>query len=327
MSSVEEKKAYKGELDKEALKQAEAAAAANPPPRAVYREPTKEHPLLNRKKVRYSLVTEQCPNPRAIALGFDITGSTEQGHREMTKGGTTHLLDVLLSLGAQGDFTPQILFAGLADVNDSLGALQVGHFESDNRMYEQLSQITVGGGAGPFPHHEGGYLYFLFFLAFKTEPECFTKLGIKGHAIVIGDEFPHESISVFEARQFGVEIPKDLTFAEVVAMVREKYHLTFVSLLTYTGKRGKTTEHWQDLLGAENVLETDGSGTGLAHSLGVQIGIREGLMTAETATEHLVDIGVDKSIVLAVAKTFVVDTTDLFPEDIIAKEEGGLTRE
>lgn len=319
--------AFKGELDKEALKQAEAAAATNPQPRGVVREPSKEHPLLNLSKMRYSLITEQHPNPRAIFLGLDVTGSTTQAHKEMTTGGTTHFLDVLLSLGAQGGFNPQVLFSGIADRTDSAGPLQVGHFEVDMRMYEQLSQITIGGGGGSAPHHEAGYLWALFFLAYKTEPECFTKQGIKGHAIIVGDEFPNKTFTVAEGRVFGVELSRDLTFAEIVEKVRERYHLTFVSLQTDTGKRGETTAHWQGLLGAENVIETDGSGTGLAHTMAVQIGIREDLMTAQTALEHLVDIGVDKPTILGVANSFKVDTTNLFPEDISAKEEGGLVRE
>lgn len=316
-----------GNLDREELKQAEAIAAANPQPRVVHREPTREHPLLNLQKVRYSLITEQHPNPRAIFLGLDVTGSTTQAHKEMTTGGTTHFLDVLLSLGAQGGFNPQVLFSGIADRTDSAGPLQLGHFESDNRMYEQLSQITIGGGGGSAPHHEAGYLWALFFLGFKTEPECFTKQGKKGHAIIVGDEFPNKTFTVAEGRMFGVELSRDLTFAEIVEKVRERYHLTFISLQTDTGKRGKTTEHWQELLGAENVIETDGSGTGLAHTMAVQIGIREGLMTAEDALEHLVAIGVDKPTILGVAKSFNILPDNLFPEDISAKEEGGLVRE
>lgn len=315
-----------GQINSTTLRQAEARAARSPQPRRSA-EPTKNHPLLDLSKVRKSMVTEQHPDPRAIALGLDVTGSTQQAHREMITGGTTHFLDVLLSLGAQGGFTPQVMFAGLTDIYDPCGALQVGHFESDNRMYDQLRQITVDGGSGPYQHHEAGYLYFLFFLAFKTEPECFTRLGKKAHAILVGDEFPHESISVEEAKKFGVSIQRELSFAEVLAKVRVMYHVTFISLQTSTGIYGRTTQHWHQLLGVANVIETDGNGTGLAQDMTILIGMREGLMTAQRAVEHLVDIGVDKPTVLAVAKTFGVDTGTLFPEDAKSRQVGGFSRE
>ena len=85
------------------------------------------------------------PNSTPIVVLFDVTGSMGRVPRIMqTKLGQLHGL--LQRKNYVQD--PQILFGGIGDADTDRVPLQVGQFESDNRMDEQLRAIFLEGNGG-----------------------------------------------------------------------------------------------------------------------------------------------------------------------------------
>ena len=283
--------------------------------RAEAREAVKLHG--DWKKTRYSLVTDEHPRPLPIFVGLDVTGSMQSAHNGLIRGSTVHMLEHLVLLGERGKFTPQVLFAGLADRDDPEGSLQLGAFESDIRMYQQLGAVHLGGGGGSEHMHEAGYLDALAFIALKTEIECFTKQGRKGHVFLVGDEYPNAYIPSGELQgMFGVE-HQGLSFSEAVAAVRERYHLTtvFAHTASYGMLEAKNVlSCWKKLIGADRVLEIPGSADGLAHVIATQVGVDEGLFTPAESLRHFLDTGTPTETASVIARAFGLDINEFVPK-------------
>ena len=80
-----------------------------------------------------------------IAVLFDVTGSMG-GVPRVLQTKLPQLLGLLLRKGYATD--PQILFGAIGDATCDRVPLQVGQFESDNRMDDDLGRIVLEGGGG-----------------------------------------------------------------------------------------------------------------------------------------------------------------------------------
>src|SRR5262249_16376976 len=85
--------------------------------------------------VRESRDSDEHPTSLAIAVLFDVTGSMRNVPRVL-QAKLPGLLGLLLRKGYADD--PQILFGAIGDATCDRVPLQVGQFESDNRMDEDL---------------------------------------------------------------------------------------------------------------------------------------------------------------------------------------------
>ena len=107
---------------------------------------TEVHPSLDPRGVtRRSLDSDEHPESLAITVLFDVTGSMRKVPRTLqTK--LPQLLGLLLRHGYVQD--PQLLFGAIGDATCDDAPLQIGQFESDNRMDDDLSRIWLEGGGG-----------------------------------------------------------------------------------------------------------------------------------------------------------------------------------
>ena len=81
---------------------------------------------------------------------------------------------------------PQILFGAVGDATCDRVPLQVGQFESDNRMDDDLGRILLeGGGGGQMTE---SYELAMYFMARHTAIDCLDKRGRRGYLFIIGDE-------------------------------------------------------------------------------------------------------------------------------------------
>ena len=105
------------------------------------------HPDLDPFDVgqRESRDSAEHPNSLAIAVLFDVTGSMGAVPRTLQK-----KLPKLLGLLQDGGYVrdPQLMFGGIGDATCDRAPLQVGQFESDNRMESYLQRILLEGGGG-----------------------------------------------------------------------------------------------------------------------------------------------------------------------------------
>lgn len=187
------------------------------------------HANLNPKGViRECLDTKQMPNVTPIAIGMDITKSRGNDARIVYEQ-TMPLLGSLFMSGAVSD--PQILFAGIGDATIDTAPLQVGQFESDDRMDRDLERMWLEGGGGGTGQES--YELFAYMLARKTKIDAFDRRGRKGYCFFTADEAPYPMLKKVEVENiFGDKLKKDIATPEIFAELQKKFR----TFLIYPGK-------------------------------------------------------------------------------------------
>ena len=209
------------------------------------------------------MVTDEHPDPTAIAVFFDQTGSMGFIPRVLQQ----KLKDLHELL--QGDAyctDPQILFGAIGDArNGERAPLQVGQFESDNAMDENLANIYLEGNGGGQMHET--YELGLYFLARHTFLDGFEKKGRKGYAFFIGDERAYPQVSAANVKGLiGDDINENLDTKAIVAEAQKLYNVYFLyasqgsynagTILGEPGGEPDTTYQsysWRQLLGERAV--------------------------------------------------------------------------
>ncbi|MBS2536957.1 hypothetical protein KGQ20_29765 [Catenulispora sp. NF23] len=140
--------------------------------------------------VRESRDSAEHPTSLAISVLFDVTGSMGGVPRVLQ----TKLADLHGLLLRKGYVDhPQILFGAIGDAYSDRVPLQVGQFESDNRMDDQLGDIVLEGGGGG--QMRESYELAMYFMAHHTSLDCHEKRGKRGYLFIIGDEMPYPNVN------------------------------------------------------------------------------------------------------------------------------------
>ena len=146
--------------------------------------------------MRESRDSAEHPNSTPIAVLFDVTGSMGAVPRIMqTKLGQLHGL--LQRKGYLQD--PQIMFGGIGDADTDRVPLQIGQFESDNRMDDQLRTIFLEGNGGG--QKSESYELATYFIARHTVTDAWEKRGRKGYLFIVGDELNKPVLTAGKLRQ------------------------------------------------------------------------------------------------------------------------------
>ena len=163
-------------------------AAARAPSRYSDSGARSVHPDLDPFDVgrRESRDSDEHPQSLAIAVLFDVTGSMGGVPRTLQKK-LPKLLGLLKDSGYVSD--PQLMFGAIGDATCDRAPLQVGQFESDNRMDGDLERILLEGGGGG--QKTESYELAMYFMARHTATDCFEKRGKRGYLFIIGDEMPY----------------------------------------------------------------------------------------------------------------------------------------
>lgn len=247
------------------------------------------HKTLNPKgcKFRESRDSDEHPESTAIAVMFDVTGS--MGDIPVTlQTKLPELLGLLLRKGYVSD--PQILFGAIGDATCDAIPLQVGQFESDNRMDENLENIFLEGGGGG--QRTESYELAMYFIARHTDIDCWNKRGHKGYLFIIGDEMAYPSVKRGEVRHLiGDGMQRDVGTADIVRELKERYHVFYIlpKSASYGGDR-TILGFWRRLLG-QNVLELDDP-EAVCETIALTIGMTEGTIDLFTGADDLREFGV-----------------------------------
>jgi hypothetical protein len=214
------------------------------------------------RNIRECCVTEEHPNALPIAVLFDVTGSMGSVpgilQQQLPK-----LHDLLQRDGVVQD--PQILFGAVGDAYSDRFPLQVGQFESDNRMDLTLEAIILEGGGGGGNHES--YELAAYYLARHAELDV-NQGGRKGYLFIIGDERVYKQVSRSQVREYiGDQLQADIDTKEILQELREKFEVFFLfvdiggcygpgdSLFHGGGRRYDDRAcYWRDLLG-QNAIE------------------------------------------------------------------------
>ncbi|MFG1924577.1 hypothetical protein [Cryptosporangium sp. NPDC048952] len=245
------------------------------------------HSTLDPHRViaRESRDSDEHPRSTPVAVLFDVTGSMGSVPRTLqTK--LPQLLGLLLRKGYATD--PQILFGAVGDATCDRAPLQVGQFESDNRMDDDLANIVLEGGGGG--QMRESYELAMYFLARHTDTDA-TRHGRRGYVFLIGDELPYDAVKANEVRRvIGDDLRENITVEAIVAELSRKYHVYYLlpKGAAYAGDK-TVLRRWRELLG-ENVIELDDLNA-VCETIALTIGLNEDTVDLHAGLADLADLG------------------------------------
>ncbi|WP_033339965.1 hypothetical protein [Catenuloplanes japonicus] len=248
-------------------------------------------------EVRESRDSAEHPESLAVAVLFDVTGSMGYVPRRLQEK-LPQLFDLLLDRGYVRD--PQLMFGAIGDATCDRVPLQVGQFESDNRMDEQLGRILLEGGGGG--QKTESYELAAYFMARHTSIDCWERRGKRGYLFIIGDEMSYPRVYARGANTpvtgydrggrrgvaevIGDRLQDDIDTRDIFAEVREMYDTYYILPrgTSYSGDR-QVLDHWRGLLG-QNVIELDDLDA-VSETIALTIGIGEGTIGLDQGLDDL----------------------------------------
>ncbi len=249
------------------------------------------------KNFREARDHEEHPDAVGVATIFDHTGSMGDVPKVLQVK-LPQLMGTILRHSYLDH--PQVLFGAVGDAHSDRAPLQVGQFESDVRMDDDLNKLLLEGNGGAFG--EESYELALYFFARHSALDCYEKRGEKGYLFLIGDEEPYPMVSARQVQDIiGDELGQDVPIEQIVAEVQEMYHVYFIIPQGAHGTNHKpTTSTWVRLLGQENVIRLDDP-KAVCETIALAIGLREGKIDLETGLLHLEEGGSDGRTRLSVS--------------------------
>ena len=249
---------------------------------------TRVHPALDPNGVtaRESRDSAEHPDSVAIAVLFDVTGSMREVPRTL-QGKLPQLLGLLLRKGYVGH--PQVMFGAIGDATCDRAPLQVGQFESDNRMDEDLSRILLEGGGGG--QKTESYELAMYFMARHIAADCYEKRGKRGYLFLIGDEMAYPRVKATEARAvIGDGLQADLPLTALMAEVTRRWDTYYIlpAGASYVGDT-EVLGFWRSLLG-QNVIELADLDA-VCETIALTVGLGEDAIDLAEGVGDLGDVG------------------------------------
>lgn len=241
--------------------------------------------------VRESRDSQEHPTSVPITVLFDVTGSMGHVPRRLQQ-----KLPRLHGLLDRGHYVtdPQIMFGAIGDATCDRAPLQVGQFESDNRMDDDLGRILLeGGGGGQMTE---SYELALYFMARHTAHDAYDRRGRRGYLFVIGDEMPYPRVKAHEVRSVvGDRAVQDIPVARMLDEVRERYDTWFMlpTAASYGGNR-KVLGAWRRLLG-QQAVELDDLDA-VCETIALIIGLGEEATDLDAGLADLADAGTARTV-------------------------------
>jgi hypothetical protein len=245
------------------------------------------HPTLDPRGVlRESRDSAEHPRSLAIAVLFDVTGSM-LGVPRVLQAKLPRLLNLLLSKGYATD--PQILFGAIGDATCDRVPLQIGQFESDNRMDTDLGHIVLeGGGGGQMTE---SYELAMYFMARHTSIDCYEKRRRRGYLFIIGDEMAYRRVAPDQVeRVIDDRIAEPVPLRQIVTEVQAKYDTYYLlpAGSSYAGN-SRVLDFWRGLLG-QNAVELDDLDA-VCETIALTVGLGEDSVDLEGGLDDLVELG------------------------------------
>ncbi|GAB3076306.1 hypothetical protein [Nocardioides zeae] len=248
----------------------------------------KAHPTLDPKglTVRESRDSAEHPNSTPIAVFFDVTGSMGTVPQQM-QGELSKLHGLLQRKGYVDD--PQIMFGAVGDADTDYVPLQVGQFESDNRMDSQLRSIFLEGNGGG--QMSESYELAAYVMARHTATDAWEKRGKKGYLFVIGDEMGKPKIRARQLRDIlGVKAREDVRSEDLWREVEERWEVFFIlPRQTAHYDNPQVNDYWRAML-SERLLRLDDP-RAVCDLIALTVGLLEDAIDLDEGLEDLRDVG------------------------------------
>src|SRR5688500_8695949 len=234
-------------------------------------------------KFRESRDSAEHPDSNAIIIGLDVTGSMSAVVRGI-HADLPRLHELIL--GHNYIPHPQILFAAVGDATCDAVPLQVGQFESDNRMDQNLENMILEGGGGG--QKTESYELLMYVAARHTSTDCWEKRKRKGYLFIIGDEMAYRTVSGAQiASLIGTPPQADVPIGNLIQEVGEMYHTYFIIPGgASNGGNKEVLKFWHGLFGRDRVIRLDNPDE-TSECIALTIGMNEGAITTEDGLAKL----------------------------------------
>lgn len=191
-------------------------------------------------KLREARDSDEHPNSTPVAVLFDVTGSMGSVPITLQKK-LGELFNILETSPDVAD--PQLLVGAIGDDEYDRVPIQIGQFESDNRVDEQLREIYIEGGGGGDKRE--AYALAAHFMGTKVETDAWQKRQKKGYLFIIGDEMNKQALFADSIRKWlGDKADEDIAIERVYEVLKENGMSTTsspISLPTTMIPRSRTT--------------------------------------------------------------------------------------
>ena len=235
---------------------------------------------------RESRDSAEHPLSTPIAVLFDVTGSMGTVPRTLqTK--LPQLLGLLTRKGYATD--PHLMFGAIGDATCDRVPLQIGQFESDNRMDEDLARIVLEGGGGG--QRRESYELAMYFMARHTDLDSVAKRGRRGYLFIIGDEMAYPRINPKEVRRFvGDTLGEPIATEAMLAELRRSFDVYYI-MPTAAGWGGdaEILGYWRKLLG-QHVIELDDLDA-VCETIALTVGLGEESIDLDAGLADLSEFG------------------------------------
>jgi hypothetical protein len=264
----------------------------------------KVHPDLDPHgvMVRESRDSDEHPTSLAIAVLFDVTGSMG-GVPRVLQAKLPQLLGLLMRKGYVPH--PQVMFGAIGDATVDQAPLQVGQFESDNRMDGDLERILLEGGGGG--QKKESYELALYFMARHTAIDCFDKRGKRGYLFIIGDEMAYDRVKPREvAAVIGDSLAEPIPIPAILTEVTRRWDTYYIlpEGSSYVGD-DEVLSFWRKLLG-QNVIELADLDA-VSETIALTVGLGEDSVDLAGGLIDLADVGSDAAPIVSKALASLAD--------------------
>jgi hypothetical protein len=264
-----------------------------------------QSPFAGQVMREVSISTEH-PQPTPIAIVLDVTGSNYEAAMAVH----AKLPQLFSTLQGQGFISdPQVMIAATGDANSDQFPIQVGQFESDNRIDDMVGSMILegnGGGQG-FETYE----VLAYYLARHTNLEIKNQ-GRKGYAIFIGDEKPYTVVRRSFGRAgltgqhtleslTGDKLTEDIPTAKIFEELKEQYDVFFLFQRQGAYRAENVLPTWRQLIGENAVVLEDPNN--VCEFIAGLLAMREGNLEIEDVVTELNKAGFDPSAVNSAAQT------------------------
>lgn len=255
------------------------------------------------KVMREVCVTEEHPDPTALLVWLDVTGSNIGQaivvHRELPR---------LQKYLQDGKFCndPQINISAIGDAYSDQYPLQFGQFESDNRLDDQIAALILegnGGGQQRETYELGAYM-----AARHVHQEPLELYGKKGFCFFIGDEMPYRKI----ARDFrggwrshhtlesltGDTVAEEIDTKAIFDELKQQYHVFFLFQQQGAYRANDIVPEWRKLLGDDNIVMLEDPSQ-VVEVIAALVARFQGGMDADATMTAMLAAGGDKRAVTA----------------------------
>ncbi len=207
--------------------------------------------MLNPKNVmRECRDSEEHPNTVPIILALDVTGSMSDSLMKIASE-----LNEIISTLYETITDIEICVMGIGDLAYDRGPIQIGQFESDIRIAEQLDKIWFerGGGSNPYESYTAAW----YMGARHTDLDCW-KRGKKGIIITLGDEemnpyLPHEALNTATGDDLQESVETDELYKEA-SQKYDLYHI-FVDHNAHTRRiADRAIKTFKNIIGEDHVV-------------------------------------------------------------------------